>query len=330
MSIQSRQHHSRNGHGTETVSRGKPKHSKEYALDEYEFELLLEGADRMDKHEDSRLEAKFAILVLGRLGLRVGELVHLENDWIDLDEKVVQIPRHEPCRMGRYGGLCGACRQHAEQRTECSQTGIIQARLDLLEDGFEPFHESLEPVWMMRSAHAAFLDGVIGNESLETDIEIALNDLEDVVHDPFHAYDRLTEAAGDLAREQTIPLGDAESMAWSGKTDAASRQIPFDWNPRLELWVERFCGKYEKGWPYTRSTVNRRLEWAQDAADGLDDLRIFPHALRATAATRHAANNIQSDTLQRIMGWACSEVSDRYILHSDERTAAILRDTYQR
>lgn len=313
-----------------TVSRGKPKNSKDYALDEYEFELLLEGADRMDRHPDTLLETKFAILVMGRLGLRVGELVHLTNQWIDTDEKTICIPRHEPCQSGRYGDICGACKQHAQQRTEHNETSVIQARLELLNDGWEPFHESLDPVRLLISSHAAFTDGIIGEESIQTDIEMALTDLEGVIHDPFERFDQLTEAANDLAAEKTIPLEEAESMAWSGKTDAAARSIPYDWNPRLELWVERFRGRYDDGWPYTRSTVNRRLQWAQDASDGLEGLRIFPHCLRATAATRHAANNIQSDTLQRVMGWAGSEVSDRYVRHSDERAAAILRDTYQR
>lgn len=322
--------HNKRGYDQTNRSAGKPKHSKDYALDEHEFELLLEGCDRMDRHHDTRLECKFAILVMGRLGLRVGELVHLRNEWIDPEEKTINIPRHEPCRMGKYGDICGTCRQHAQQRTEHNQTGLVQARLQLLEDGFDPFHESLEPVRMLRSSHAAFLDDVIGEQSLQNDIEMGLTDLEDVVRDPFEHWDELCEAADLLAAEQTIPLEEAEDMAWSAKTDAAARQIPYDWNPRLELWIERFHGRYEKGWPYTQSTVNRRLEWAQEAADGLDDRRLFPHALRATAATRHAANNIQADTLQRIMGWADAQTAERYVRHSDERTAAILRDTYQR
>lgn len=47
--------------------------SKELALDDREFELHLEGADRIDDPNRS-LQAKFAVLVCGRLGFRAADV----------------------------------------------------------------------------------------------------------------------------------------------------------------------------------------------------------------------------------------------------------------
>lgn len=245
--MSSKSHTHISGHGKQ-YSAGKPTHCKEFALDTREFELLFEGALKLD-HKDSVLETAFALIAMGRLGLRVSELVHLRNEWINMRDRMIEIPHHEPCDMGRGGSICGSCKQHAEQRAD-----------------YNP----------------------------EISIEQALAD------------------------------------SWRAKTTAAARSIPFDFDSRVELWVERFYDRYEQGWPYTHSTVKRRLDWAQDAADGLEGKRIFPHALRATAASHHAAQGLESLTLQAILGWSDAQTADRYITHSGERAAAVLRDTYQR
>jgi integrase len=93
------------------------KHSRESALSDREFELLLEGAQRIEK-ERQRCEAKFAILVCGRLGLRAGELVHLREDWIDWRQRRIEIPRQMDCHLGHGDGPCGYCVQLAEQMVE--------------------------------------------------------------------------------------------------------------------------------------------------------------------------------------------------------------------
>ena len=70
-------------------------HSKEDALDDREFELLLEGARelaRSDYYYDA--DPVFVIQVLGRLGLRRGELAHLSEDWIDWRNEMIVIPDH--------------------------------------------------------------------------------------------------------------------------------------------------------------------------------------------------------------------------------------------
>lgn len=92
------------------------QHSKEDALTEREFELLYEGAKKMDGYRG--MEATFIVLVAGRLGLRAGEIAHMREGWVDWREKRIEIPAHQPCRKGKDGGMCGYCRQQVKQCVE--------------------------------------------------------------------------------------------------------------------------------------------------------------------------------------------------------------------
>jgi len=118
-------------------------HSKEDALDDREFELLLEGArDLAGSPYYYDHDPVFTIMVLGRLGLRRGELAHLEEDWIDWRNEMIEIPDHEQCtRSQDGGGPCGYCRQLARQRVEVAD--------DLTMD------EALEWMWVPKTAAAA-------------------------------------------------------------------------------------------------------------------------------------------------------------------------------
>lgn len=104
------------------------RHSKEDALSDREFELLLEGAERCKDYWAE--QARLAILVCGRLGLRVGELVHLREDWIDWRRDLISIPRHEPCDKGKDGGICGDCEQAARQMVDVDPSRDIEDMRD--------------------------------------------------------------------------------------------------------------------------------------------------------------------------------------------------------
>jgi len=118
-------------------------HSKEDALDDREFELLLEGARelaRSDYYYDA--DPVFVIQVLGRLGLRRGELAHLSEEWIDWRNEMIVIPDHHQCAKGSDGDVCGYCRQLARQRVEYA-------------DGDLTMDEALEWMWVPKTEAAA-------------------------------------------------------------------------------------------------------------------------------------------------------------------------------
>ena len=91
-------------------------HSKYAALNDRDFELLLEGAHTLDAL--TSLEARFIILVAGRLGLRAGEICHARSSWLDPRRRMLVIPGSQPCECGREGGPCGSCKQSARQKAE--------------------------------------------------------------------------------------------------------------------------------------------------------------------------------------------------------------------
>lgn len=118
-------------------------HSKEDALDDREFELLLEGARelaRSDYYYDA--DPMFVIHVLGRLGLRRGELAHLSEEWIDWRNEMIVIPAHHECTKGDGGGVCGYCQQLARQRVEYADGGLTMG-------------EALEWMWVPKTTNAA-------------------------------------------------------------------------------------------------------------------------------------------------------------------------------
>lgn len=88
-------------------------HSKDHALDEREFELLYEGAQKLDGYR--ALEAQFIVLAAGRLGMRGGEITHFLSDWVNWREKMIEVPAHQPCDKGKDGGRGGHCEQLLKQ-----------------------------------------------------------------------------------------------------------------------------------------------------------------------------------------------------------------------
>lgn len=92
--------------------------TREKVLREHEFERLLDGANRLDGTD--RIEARAAILLMGRLGMRGGEVTHFDASWVDRETELIQIPAHDPCEKGRGGGLCGLCRQAVQKRANAA------------------------------------------------------------------------------------------------------------------------------------------------------------------------------------------------------------------
>lgn len=95
------------------------RHSKDRALNEREFELLLEGASQLSESPYYYApDPPLVIYALGRLGMRRGELAHLREQWINWRQKTIEIPPQSSCNMGPDGEVCGSCRQLARQRVD--------------------------------------------------------------------------------------------------------------------------------------------------------------------------------------------------------------------
>lgn len=218
------------------------RYSREDVLSEREFELLLRGARELE--EPKRFEALLCLYGTGALGLRAGELAHLDSDWINWPNRMIEIPRYDECTNGVGGGVCGYCRTRAED--------------------YQATH------------------GCSWEEALAT--------------------------------------------RWTPKTETGERSIPFDFDVRVELCIEEIDDRYEH-FPKSKATINRRVDDAT-AASQLE-LETYPHALRATAATRHASRNVSPYALMSVMGWQDMETARSYIAASDESAARELRSKHR-
>lgn len=231
MSTNARGHH-KSGHRQDVT------HSKEDALDDRDFELLLEGAGSMRDYYG--IQSKFAVMVLGRLGLRRGELAHMRESWVDWRRQLICIPLQQDCHKGKDGGICGYCRGLAEQRV-----------------------------------HYA-------DDDLEQD--------------------------------------EAEEWQWRAKTPAASREVYWGFDPRVELYMERFFDRFS-AWEWSAQAINRRVKKAAENAPGLTREDVRPHSLRATAASHHAGRGLEMHALMQHFGWAQASTADCYLSRNSKNTA---------
>ena len=226
-----------------------PGATRERVLSTDEFERLLIGASRGSSRQAAAydLETRALILITGRLGLRRGEMAHLDESWVDTHQKMLRIPDYDPCTSGRDGGLCGYCRQAVEQ----------------------------------------------------------------------------------MERHRDDPDRDAlESLYWRPKTEASVRSIPYAAvSSRIEFAVEWLIEELG-GWPYSGSTVRRRIEEAAENAPGLDKT-VTPHGLRGTAATYHAGNGVRWQALKTMMGWRENDTPKQYLSIDGAMTKKALNEVYR-
>ena len=112
---------------------------------------------------------------------------------------------------------------------------------------------------------------------------------------------------------------------WEPKTSAAERAVPFEFSDRVEHIVRAFFDYYE-GVPFSVNTARRRVQQAVDASELSQ--RVYPHCLRATAASHLAYDGLPVSALQAMMGWAKIETAEKYIRLSGGRTKKALGELY--
>lgn len=146
--------------------------SAERAVSQDTFRQLLNGADEFEPIMD--LQAKMILFATGRLGLRVGELSHMRESWINWDESWISIPEHQPCTRGKDGGICGQCHQNAKQMAKHNDMPLEQA-------------ESL--YWKAKTTRAA------------RDVPYSFHDeCMEIVERYFTEFDRFTLSTGSVHR----------------------------------------------------------------------------------------------------------------------------------
>lgn len=245
------------------------RHSRDDALSDREFERLVAASYRLDEYWS--LQCRFVLLVAGRLGLRAGEIAHMDEEWIDWRRNMICIPARDRCTNGRDGGLCGHCRSSLEQMARVRST-----------NGYADVHAELA------------------------------------------SRDEL-EPGGGRAAGAIVDADDLDDGHWRPKTDAAAREVPFDADTRASIVVEEYFERFDE-YTHSRQSINRRVERVATEARGIDPDDVYPHALRATAASHYAAHGLDVFSLKAMMGWADLSTAKNYISTSGERTAQAIRD----
>lgn len=85
----------------------------EHALSPEGFYALYLGSLSIED-ETQRTDACLTILLIGRLGLRPGELIHLHEGWIDWTRGELRVPGYDPC-------ACDVCWEQAQQQAQHSE-----------------------------------------------------------------------------------------------------------------------------------------------------------------------------------------------------------------
>lgn len=132
----------------------------------------------------------------------------------------------------------------------------------------------------------------------------------------------------ELATEhnEDLTIEDAIAERWNPKTRHSVRTVPFDFDPEVKAAVSVFFDRFDE-YEHSRASINRRVDRVAEAA-GIPTDSIYPHALRATAATNLAYAGVPAPALQNMMGWSKLSTASKYIRLSGTATADALLDAH--
>lgn len=119
-----------------------------------------------------------------------------------------------------------------------------------------------------------------------------------------------------------IPEKD-EKTGFTAKSDAAARTIPFKNLVKAAKVIPNYF-EFNSDIPVASRTVyNRVQKWASEAGV---TTRVYPHALRATAATKFAEAGMSGQGLREIMGWESLKTAKRYIESTGRAAEKFLKE----
>lgn len=157
--------------------------------------------------------------------------------------------------------------------------------------------------------------------------EEAKDAIRHVLDDPDAVAAATIDAEAESLREDVnMSLDEALADRWTPKTANSARQVPFDFDVRVQLTLEQFFDRFD-GWERSAATVNRRVSRVADMSS--IDSRVYPHALRATAASYHASRDISVHSLMSIMGWADPGTARAYVTANEEQAAREIRSKHR-
>lgn len=134
-------------------------------------------------------------------------------------------------------------------------------------------------------------------------------------------------ARSAVEHNDDLTMESALERRWEPKTANSARAVPYDFEGWIADAVDAFPLVFDE-YPHSRVSVNRRVTRVAETA-GLEPESVYPHALRATAATWHAYRGVPAPALQSLFGWSKLGTAMKYIRLSGGQTAQALRDVHQ-
>ncbi len=104
-----------------------------------------------------------------------------------------------------------------------------------------------------------------------------------------------------------------KKKTWRPKTEAGARSIPFKHFPVTREVLKGFFGAYDS---VDRSRRALQLKLKRIAQRSEIPKKIYPHALRATAAIQFANAGLSAQALCGVMGWEDLRTAQHYITRS--------------
>jgi len=158
-------------------------------------------------------------------------------------------------------------------------------------------------------------------------LEEAVDAVRHVLDEPESVPDaQIEREARDLREEVNVSFDDALAQQWQPKTSTSAREVTFDFDVRVELALEEFFDHFD-GWERSAATVNRRINRVAELSPV--ESRVYPHALRATAASYHASRDISIHSLMSTMGWADPGTARAYVTSNADQAAREIRSKHR-
>lgn len=158
-------------------------------------------------------------------------------------------------------------------------------------------------------------------------LEEAVDAVRHVLDEPESVPDaHIEREARNLREEVNVSFEDALAQQWQPKTATSAREVTFDFDVRVELALEEFFDRFD-GWERSAATVNRRINRVAELSPV--ESRVYPHALRATAASYHASRDISIHSLMSTMGWADPGTARAYVTSNADQAAREIRSKHR-